>query len=385
MRRDDLQNFLQRQSAYAILPTPLPQDAHSEANDYWFSDSATQELMAVMDACLYNLYDVPRAKGIFDRLRTKSSAALETRVTNAMLEAYLKMASQSETEYWMEALWELVDATPDPSASTYAIMLLAIQRFPEHATTFDQPGGRPQTSRCRSFDSVLANAIQSNIPVDRLISDRVFTEDEEAAHIIERLTASAIKLNIPDVVAELGKAHNLGVDVDDDTPTVNPVKKADDTIPFNLSTLRKHLAHVALARRILPTDINARQRLLENSMFEAARERLLHQAEVFEQLANDDQSLLKPNLQRWMWQWHLRLKVRLRKLLLSVHHAQPYRRNASTKRSRRLLVLSKLSPRVAREPRCSRLTLRSSRLRSSACSLLSRSCVSKTVAASPTA
>ncbi|KAJ7145775.1 hypothetical protein C8R44DRAFT_826911 [Mycena epipterygia] len=278
--------------------------------------------MAVMDACLYNLYDVPRAKGIFDRLRTKSSAALETRVTNAMLEAYLKMASQSETEYWMEALWELVDATPDPSASTYAIMLLAVQRFPEHATTFDHPSGRPQTSRYRSFDSILANAVQSNIPVDRLISDRVFTEDEEAAQIIERLTASAIKLNIPDVVSELGKAHTLGVDADDDLPTVNPVKKADDTIPFNLSTLRKHLAHVALARRILPTDINARQRLLENSMFEAARERLLHQAEVFEQLTNDDQSLLKPNLQRWMWQWHLRLKERLDEEIKEIARAE---------------------------------------------------------------
>ncbi|KAJ6542762.1 hypothetical protein B0H19DRAFT_957621, partial [Mycena capillaripes] len=121
MRRDELQDFLQRPPSYTILPPPLPQNYTSELNDLWFTDSTTQELMAVMDACLYNLYDVPRAKGIFDRLRSKSSAVLDTQVVDAMLEAYLKMASQSETQYWTEALWELADAVITPTISSYAI------------------------------------------------------------------------------------------------------------------------------------------------------------------------------------------------------------------------------------------------------------------------
>ncbi|KAJ7657857.1 hypothetical protein DFH06DRAFT_990838, partial [Mycena polygramma] len=128
MRREDLQNFLQRPATYTILPPPLPQEYTSELNDLWFSDSTTQELVAVMDACLHNLYDVPRAKGIFDRLRSQSSASLDTRVVDAMLEAYLKMASQSEPEYWMESLWELVDAIIAPTVTSYAIMFLAMHR-----------------------------------------------------------------------------------------------------------------------------------------------------------------------------------------------------------------------------------------------------------------
>ncbi|KAF8890703.1 hypothetical protein BD779DRAFT_1426355, partial [Infundibulicybe gibba] len=65
----ELEGFLQRRTSYTILPTPLPSDRTSEINDYWYTDSPTQDLLAVMDACLHNLYDVPRAKSIFERLR----------------------------------------------------------------------------------------------------------------------------------------------------------------------------------------------------------------------------------------------------------------------------------------------------------------------------
>ncbi|KAJ7482195.1 DNA/RNA polymerase [Mycena galericulata] len=297
MRRDGLQNFLERQTSYAILPTPLPLDCTSEANDYWFSDSTTQELMAVMDACLHDLYDVPRAKGIFDRLRTKSSAALETRVVNAMLDAYLKMAGRSESDYWMEAVWELFEATNQPSAGTYALVLLSIHRFPQYAS--------------QSFPSILSAAVRDDIPITRLVSDRAFTDDDEAAEVISKLSKAAIDLNLPSVVGELGQAQKLGSDVED-IPEARPVmKESDRSVPFNLDTLRKHLARVALARRVLPTDVTARQKLLEDSVYEAARERLARQHEVFAKLGLDDNSLLQPDLQRWMWQWHCRLRDRL--------------------------------------------------------------------------
>ncbi|KAJ7088569.1 DNA/RNA polymerase [Mycena crocata] len=297
MHRDGLQNFLQRQTAYTVLPTPLPQNVTSPENDYWFSNSATQELLAVMDACLYDLYDVPRAKGIFDRLRTQGSGVLEIRVVNAMLEAYVKMAGRSEPEYWVEAVWELFDATTSPSASTYAIILLAIHRFPEYAA--------------QSYASVLTSVLNNKIPIQRLVSDRVFTDDDEASEIIKELSSTAVTIDVPSVVVELGEAEALAIEELDPVPEAHPVKKGEK-VPFNLETLRKHLNRVALARRVLPTDLNARQKLLESSVYDAAKERLRHEHEVFAQLGLDN-ALLQPDLRRWMWEWHSKLKVRLEK------------------------------------------------------------------------
>ncbi|KAF8127344.1 DNA/RNA polymerase [Mycena galopus ATCC 62051] len=299
VRRDNLQNFLQRPTSYAIIPPPLPQEYTSDANDFWFSDSNTQELMAVMNTCLYNLYDVPRAKGIFDRLRGQSSAALDEQVVNAMLEAYLKMAAQSEPDYWIDAVWELVDATIEPTTRTFALMFLAMHRFPEH------------TPQNQSFTRVLSEAVRADVSIATLVADRVFTDDEEASEIITLLSKSAIDLNLPLIVAELGQAQFMGVsDPDVAVPEANPVMK-DGEVPFNLLTLRKHLSRVALARRILPTDVNARQKLLEDSVYEAAKERLAKQHAVFDQLGLDDNSLMRPDLQLWMWKWHLKLKDRL--------------------------------------------------------------------------
>lgn len=127
---------LQGTTRFTVLPTPLPQDSSSPANDVWFTDSTTQELIAVIDACLHNLYDVPRAKQIFDRLRKRSSNVLEPRIYNSMLESYVAMASATDDaakpKYWLEEAWRLYQtmesSTVDkiaPTASTYALMLLA--------------------------------------------------------------------------------------------------------------------------------------------------------------------------------------------------------------------------------------------------------------------
>jgi len=136
---NDMGGFLKRRTPYTILPTPLPNDRSSDINDFWFIDSPTQDLLAVMDACLHNLYDVPRAKGIFERLRQKSTnPVLETRVYNAFLEAYINMASTRESNnrsFWVESAWELYEImergeeTVKPNAGTYAIMLIAWHRL----------------------------------------------------------------------------------------------------------------------------------------------------------------------------------------------------------------------------------------------------------------
>ncbi|KAJ7074487.1 DNA/RNA polymerase [Mycena amicta] len=313
MRRNDLQTFLERQTPLAVLPTPLPHNFHSVQNDFWYSDPATQEMMAIMDACLHNLYDVPRAKSIFDRLRAHQSGSIDNRVVNAMLEAYLKMASQtqSEAEYWVESLWELYDAAVEPSTSAYAIALLAVHRFPDHSP--------------RSTTSLLGEIVRHDVSVLQVVSDRVLTDEDEAAELVALLSKSAIDLNLPSVVGELAEAHALaGTEVEQDVvPEARPVvKDSDKSIPFNLLTLRKHLTSTALARRVIPTDMTARQKLLEDGVFEAAKERLARQHEVFDRFNLQGNVLLQPDLQRWMWQWHLLLTARLEKEIKEIAAAE---------------------------------------------------------------
>ena len=128
---------LHRRVPHTILPTPLPDQSHSAAlNTYFFPGSLTQDRLAVMDACLYNLYDVPRAKQIFERLRksTPVESLLETRIYNAFLEAYVEMAPIKEPNdraLWGEEACSLYEAMENGSenihstAQTYAIILLA--------------------------------------------------------------------------------------------------------------------------------------------------------------------------------------------------------------------------------------------------------------------
>jgi DNA-directed RNA polymerase len=81
-------------------------------------------------------------------------------------------------------------------------------------------------------------------------------------------------------------------------------------IPFNLENLRRHLAQLHLARRVLPEDVTARQSLLEASVHEVAAERFKHEDAIFKQLGLGT-GLQEKNLQMWMWTWHQALVKRL--------------------------------------------------------------------------
>lgn len=99
----------------------------------------------MVDACLHNLYDVPRAKHIFTRLRDqKGNPVLVTRLYNSLLEAYVGMASLPNTdnkENWLNDAWDLYDDMENgrevdlhskphvlPNAGTYAVMLTTWHR-----------------------------------------------------------------------------------------------------------------------------------------------------------------------------------------------------------------------------------------------------------------
>ena len=94
-----------------------------------------------------------------------------------------------------------------------------------------------------------------------------------------------------------------------DEPLQGP---AEGEVPFNLETLRRHLGEVVLARRILSEDVAARQRLLEQSVYNVAVERLKHQAEMMDQLGLPSKGLKSNDLKTWMWEWHQKLQQRIK-------------------------------------------------------------------------
>lgn len=92
-------------------------------------------------------------------------------------------------------------------------------------------------------------------------------------------------------------------------------------VPFNLDNLRRHLAEVCFARRVLPEDVAARQKLLEESVYDVAVERLKRESEIFDELGIGG-SLRQPDLQRWMWDWHNKLKARLEEEIRNITIAE---------------------------------------------------------------
>ncbi|KAJ3976640.1 DNA/RNA polymerase [Lentinula raphanica] len=333
-----MENFLQHPPRYTFLPAPLPSISSnaSAKNSSWLTDSATQDSLAVIDACLYQLFDVPRAQGIFDRLRRDSlSKSLDVRMYNAFLEAYVNMAMSKgadNREFWIECAWELFTIMEsgkekvEPSAGSYATMLKAWLRFGP-----DSPNHVPDTGAVRPKE-MLTSILNREIPVENVVADRVFESSEEAAEVIKLLSKAAAELGHTEVVALLGQTEAIGAHYDDvlaDVPEVVPVmrvKKKDPSesesdedetqepeyeVPFNLSNLRRHLSRVSFARKVLPEDVAARQKLLEDTVYETAMDRLKHETDMFEQLGLDTGHLRQPDLRRWMWDWHTKLQERL--------------------------------------------------------------------------
>lgn len=197
--------------------------------------------------------------------------------------------------------------------------------------------------------TLLSNLMDRNISPTNVVADRVFSSSEEASDIIKLFSKAAVELNLSHVLVELGQAQSLGSHVPDplvDVPEVTPVirlnvcivflfqsnwltssqtpseetldengnvipSEIEGEVPFNLNNLRKHLAQVTLARRVLPEDLASRQKLLEESVYDVAVERLRHEAKLFDELGLGGRELQQADLKKWMWDWHQKLKTRL--------------------------------------------------------------------------
>ncbi|KAG2742603.1 DNA/RNA polymerase [Suillus brevipes Sb2] len=237
-----------------------------------------------------------------------------------------------------------------PTASTYAIMLLAWRRFNSESDTPVHLSNLPNPA------TLLSNLIERGISPTAVVADRVLATSEEASDIIKLLSKSAVDLNHPRVLAELGQAESLGRHVPDPlegVPEVKPVVRlavqildengnkipaqSQEEVPFNLNNLRSHLAQVTLARRVLPEDLASRQKLLEESVYDVAVERLRHEARLFDELGLGNRELHHADLQKWMWDWHQKLKARLEAEIKDIITAEE-------KLSKRICTFQRMGP-----------------------------------------
>ena len=81
-------------------------------------------------------------------------------------------------------------------------------------------------------------------------------------------------------------------------------------MPYNLRQLRTNLNKLSATHRALGDDLWARQRLLEQSVYDVAVERLKHEHETLEKLQRSSSLGDKP-LRVLMWDWHQKLSKRL--------------------------------------------------------------------------
>ncbi|KAI0340467.1 DNA/RNA polymerase [Trametopsis cervina] len=341
----EMLDFLTREQQYTVLPTPLPENERSTLNDMYFPETPMQDQVSIIDACLYNGYDVPRAKEIFERIREEErmSAQLTPRLYDAVLSGYIHMAVKDtqRSDNWVEDALSLYDVMEtgqekvQPSPNTYANMLLLWMRVQNGLT-----GPLSAMTTLIKPVTLLRRILDREIPVTLVISDRAFTSDEEAASAIKILSKAAVEANLPNlskVIMELGTIEALGtLPEESEVPEVMPVTRpktevkatadgdiagtevadADagpqEEVPFNLATLRKHLADVILARKVLSGDNFARQKLLEASVYDVAVQRLKHQAETLEHLGIGSKGLEHAELKALLWNWHQKLTVRLK-------------------------------------------------------------------------
>ncbi|KAF8918371.1 DNA/RNA polymerase [Mucidula mucida] len=324
-----MEGYLRRRPAYTLLPSLRPHDSSSTVNVEWYGDTESQDQLAIMDACLHDLYDVHRAETIFENLRaSKANTLLEVRIYNAFLEAYLQMAQREPqtAEVWLGKMWDLYGALESgkahlaPTASTYALMILSLLRYA--IALLDSSTPPELQSLCPfTYKELLSRITVREYDIKRVVSDRVIS-NEDGPQLIKELSRAAVQLNLPTLVAELGETHAMATvqpDILDTIPEVRPVlkdKSEDGTvetttkeIPFNLDNLRRHLSQINFARRVLPDDLAARQKLLEESVYDVAVERLEHEAAVLNSIGVG--SSFGRDIRQWMWDWHTKLKVRL--------------------------------------------------------------------------
>ncbi|KAH8107638.1 DNA/RNA polymerase [Cristinia sonorae] len=361
---EGMEGFLHSPRPFTVVPTPLPRDRESPLNEIFFANSSTQDQFAVINACLHNLHDVPRAKQVFEQLRSsgKGAGLMDISMFNSLLDAYLEMATTKDIgrrTFWIEdicALYEEMEGgrvSVTPNAHTYATMFRLYERFNPNSGS-----DIPSTACLPTPEELLKAMVDRQISVSLVVSDRGIRSTDQANELVKTIYGAAMSMNLPHVAGELGLVQTFGTTLPDpleDVPEATPVLKtkkfppirisqAEDgsirrieaegeaessesetkaEVPFHLDNLRKHLAEVCFARRVLSGDAAARQKLLEASVYDIAAERLKHEATMYASLGLTGSKLKDPDLRAWVWEWHQKLQTRIKDELATLMELEP--------------------------------------------------------------
>ncbi|EJD39851.1 DNA/RNA polymerase [Auricularia subglabra TFB-10046 SS5] len=300
----------------------------------YFADSYTLDQIAIIDACLHNGYNVARAKALFDKIRASTAAdsVLDARLYNTVLEGYLNECARDpkDLDIWIEEAWLLFESMESgndkalPTALTYAIMLLAWHRYSNPTSA-----SYVRSATKRTPEDFVNMMRRRDISAASVLDTHVLAEPEDHAAVVTLLSRAAIQLGDRELVDTLGVAQqqeeeDLLADVPEVKPVVKPLKilAGDEEIPpeevpFNLQNLRSSLELMSRTRRLLPDDNLARQKLLEESVYDVAMHRLEHETRLFESL-NMAPGLSRGPLRRWMWTWHQRLVEQLESEIVKI-------------------------------------------------------------------
>ncbi|KAJ1306117.1 hypothetical protein OPQ81_010828 [Rhizoctonia solani] len=326
-----------RRQPLTLLPTPLPDDMPQ--NEHYFPSSKKQQSLAVIAACLRDLYDVPRAEEIFNRLREEAHTGMSVMTIdtyNAILLAYAQLQAEGTPlahairVHWAEKLWNLwqilVSETDRVAlnATSMAIAFLAHIRAPncEH---------HPSTAE------LLQIVFDKKLSVTDILGSPVLSSDADHEAVRQLIRQTADEFQRPDVL-ELLKSYdqfvpNRGAAAGRTSiivPEVQPVQVEragpDGTItsdlPYNLRSLRTNLETVQSS----PYDaVWARQLELETSAYDTTIARLQHEMEELEKIELGAASKLKnPTLQQWMYQWLLATEARLEEDIKALAHKEQH-------------------------------------------------------------
>lgn len=136
-------NDLHGPEFFTVLPTPLPVGEQGAVeHQRYFPDSSVMARVAIIDACLADFYDIPRAQSLFAELRRdrKATKFMDVRIFNRFIHTYFLLAedtktSPRETEKYRVRAWELYKSMVAneeqvvPNPHTSALMLRGLLRY----------------------------------------------------------------------------------------------------------------------------------------------------------------------------------------------------------------------------------------------------------------
>ncbi|QRW12717.1 DNA-dependent RNA polymerase [Ceratobasidium sp. AG-Ba] len=302
-----------------LLPTPLPETEPQD--DTYFPSSKKQQSLAVIAACLRDLYDVKRAENVFDRLRsdaTAGSSVITVDTYNAFMLAYAQLqgadvGDHKEQAAWANKLWDVWSTLEQgeegvyPNSTTVAIAFLALVRAPIDLV------GRPTTT------DLVRHILDRKLSVEDILGSPVLATPGDLAQAKSMLSLAAQEMGRSDVQEALDNidrsmptltAPRSNLEVPEVMPVRVPVKDGpadaagqpiSTELPYNLRSLQTNLETVIKDTTSAPS---SRQVKLEESAIETTVERLRHEMEKLDKLELGAASMMKnASLQTWMCQW----------------------------------------------------------------------------------